>query len=339
MPPEIVPVSAKRLPRADYRLVEVVRTGLAPAIDAGGAVLAVSGGGDSMALLAIVALLDAELRRAGGAERLNWQVAVVDHGLRAEAACEQDQVCSVAEELGWEAKVLDGRTDTDDEAELRRVRYLALRRHAADKRLAWIATAHHRDDQVETVLFRLVRGAGLRGLGGMAPRSRDLLRPLLDVGRAELRGFLERRRLAWSEDASNATSRYARNRIRHTLIPAFVAALGDDALDRIPAMARRMRLDDAYLTAEAQRFVVAAERGRDHALDLLALAEIPQALAGRVLRSWYERQGGRPSLGVRELEFLEAFLAAARHGSGIRLGNLALTLTAGRLHARRTGAS
>ncbi|MFT4570851.1 MAG: tRNA(Ile)-lysidine synthase [Hyphomicrobiaceae bacterium] len=241
---------------------------------------------------------------------------------------------SVCDACSIPGSVLDAGAAGDDEAGLRKARYAALREHAADHRLPWIATAHTRDDQVETILFRLARGTGRRGLSGISPVRNGLLRPLLDASRQELRDFLQRRQLAYCEDSSNDSDRYARNRIRHTVVPAFREALGEDALDRVPAMARRWRLDEEYLGSEVERFTIWCERGPKGELDLAALDQCPLPLRGRILRRWFERRDGRPTLGVAEIEILEGLVIAAPHAQ-IDLGTLHVARAPGRLTASR----
>ena len=105
----------------------------------------------------------------------------------------------------------------------RRERYRFLRRIRAETGAAAVAVAHTRDDQAETLLMRLLRGAGATGLGGMRPRSGRLLRPLLEVAREEVLSHLRDRGLEWKEDPSNEDLRHLRNRVRHELLPSLEA--------------------------------------------------------------------------------------------------------------------
>lgn len=181
-------------------------------------VVAVSGGADSMALLAVLWEL---------AERLGieLEVATVDHGLRASARAEGDLVKARAEALGlrWHGLAVDvaearrGRASLQDAA--RRVRLAALETLAQRVGASRVALGHQADDQAETVLFRVVRGTGLAGLAGIPYRRGPFIRPLLDVTRAEIARYLERRSLPFVEDPSNADPRFARSRIRHQLLP------------------------------------------------------------------------------------------------------------------------
>jgi len=191
-------------------------------------VVAVSGGPDSVALL----LALHELARSEFAPALT--VAHLHHGLR-ETTAEEDRlfVENLAARLGLPCET--GRADVPTEAErpgigieeaarnLRR-RFLAdvARRAGAGK----VALGHTADDRVETVLFRILRGTGVEGLAALEPRAPldadariEIIRPLIDVTRAEVVAFLKARGQEWREDETNRSRRHARNRIRHELLP------------------------------------------------------------------------------------------------------------------------
>jgi tRNA(Ile)-lysidine synthase len=181
-------------------------------------VVGVSGGPDSMALVHALSRL---------APRLGIEVeaATVDHGLRPEARAEAQLVRTWIEALGlaWHGLRVDvaaarqGRASLQDAA--RRARLGALEELGA-RRNARIALGHQADDQAETVLFRVVRGTGLRGLAGIPYRRDPFIRPLLDATRGDVRRYLARHRVPSIEDPSNADARFARARIRHQILPA-----------------------------------------------------------------------------------------------------------------------
>jgi tRNA(Ile)-lysidine synthase len=181
-------------------------------------IVAVSGGPDSMALLHALAKLAPRLG-------IDVEVATVDHGLRPEARSEAELVRGQARALAlpWHGLRVDvaaarrGRASLQDAA--RRVRLGALAEFAA-RRGARVALAHQADDQAETVLFRVVRGTGLRGLAGIPYERAPFIRPLLDVSRAEVARYVARHGLPVVDDPSNADPRFARARIRHRLLPA-----------------------------------------------------------------------------------------------------------------------
>jgi tRNA(Ile)-lysidine synthase len=179
--------------------------------------VAVSGGPDSVALLHALREL---------APRLGFvltAVAHVNHQLRG-AESEQDQrfvgALAAGLGLGWECRQAPPAGSGNLEQAARRLRQAFFRelieRGVADR----VALGHTRDDQAETVLFRLLRGAGPAGLAGILPVTADgMVRPLLEVSRREVRAYLQTHGLAWREDSSNRSPRFARNRIRQELLP------------------------------------------------------------------------------------------------------------------------
>jgi len=185
-------------------------------------VLAVSGGLDS------VVLLDAACTSFTGEELV---VASFDHGTGAAAQAAAKLVETIGSSKGL--RVIVGRAERSlgTEAEWREARWRFLRSLARDAR-ATIATAHTRDDQVETVLMRVLRGAGARGLAGLYASS-DVMRPLLGHSRREIAQYARSRALTWIEDPSNVSRRFFRNRVRHDLLPALRRArprIDDDLL-------------------------------------------------------------------------------------------------------------
>jgi tRNA(Ile)-lysidine synthetase-like protein len=179
--------------------------------------VAVSGGPDSMALLHVLW----EARERLG---ISLEVAAVDHGLRAGAAAEIQLVRERAEALelpfatvAVQVRRERRRASLQDAA--RRARLEALAGLAAARGARRIALGHHADDQAETILFRIVRGTGLRGLAGIPYRRDPFVRPLLDVRRADILRYLARRSIPFMTDPSNADPRFARARIRHQILP------------------------------------------------------------------------------------------------------------------------
>lgn len=193
--------------------------------------VAVSGGPDSLCLLDVL---------ARQATRRNWRlgVACLDHGLRPESRAEAERVRAEAEARGLrffsvrqDVKARARRRKLSIEAAAREARYSWLTKTARQHGFDAIATGHTADDQAETVLLRLLRGAGSTGLAamradGIVPGSRPplrLLRPLLTTTRAEVEAYVATRKLDPSQDASNADPAYTRNRVRRELLPALEA--------------------------------------------------------------------------------------------------------------------
>ncbi|MFP4570930.1 tRNA lysidine(34) synthetase TilS [Rhodosalinus sp.] len=255
--------------------------------------VAVSGGGDSMALL--------HLARAWARSRdIALHAVTVDHGLRPEAAAEAGFVAAAAAALDVPHTILrwqgwDGRGNLQDAARQARRRLIA--RWAAGQGIAAVAQGHTLDDQAETVLLRLARGSGVDGLAGMAAVTRTAgvtwLRPLLGERRAELRQWLAASGLSWVEDPSNDDSRFARVRARGLL--AELAPLGLDA-PRLGRTARAMRrarevLDNAAVDLAARAAEVTAGAV---AIDRTPLAAAPEDTRLRLVAGAIALIGGRP---------------------------------------------
>jgi tRNA(Ile)-lysidine synthase len=209
----------------------IARSGL---IQPGDVVLvAVSGGLDSVVLLHLL-----RFGLAGRAPRL--AVAHFDHAMRPGSAAEADWVAGLC--AAWELPLERGRADPAprSEAEARAARYRFL--HEAAERVGAnrIATAHHADDQAETVLFRIIRGTGLRGLAGIPERRGPIIRPLLPFRRAELAAYARAAGLRFREDPTNLVLGYARNRLRHDVLPRLerIAPGASVALVRLAQEAR-----------------------------------------------------------------------------------------------------
>ncbi|SFG62200.1 tRNA lysidine(34) synthetase TilS [Sulfitobacter dubius] len=227
---------------ADAALAEGLLAGLGGALPPRLGV-AVSGGGDSMALLS---LLHGLCKVAG----THLEVVTVDHGLRPEAAAEADLVARCAGDLGLHHETLqwrgwDGQGNLQNAA--RHARYALMADWAARRDLPCIALGHTADDQAETVLMRLARRAGVDGLAAMAPQSQrqgvTWLRPLLSARREALRDYLRRAGLEWVDDPSNDDPRYTRIQTRQTL--AALAPLGLDVETLAEVASNMARARDA----------------------------------------------------------------------------------------------
>src|SRR5690606_7110870 len=211
-------------------------------------VVAVSGGPDSVALLHV-------LTRLKDQESLDLVVAHLNHRLRGRSADEDAAfVGSLAERWGLPAVVEEA-----DVARMARQRGVGIQEAAREARYAFfsrvaeawgaarIALAHHADDQVETVLFRLIRGTGTRGLAGIPPVRGPIIRPLIDVSREDIVAYCRRHRLPYRTDPSNRDMRYRRNRIRWELIPLLEERYNPRVREAIVRMARILRDEDDFL--------------------------------------------------------------------------------------------
>ncbi len=257
-------------------------------------VAAVSGGGDSVALLHLL------VGMAAG-RPLTVRVAHLDHALRRGSRADRVFVERLARRLGLDCLCerrpvgeLRRRGESPEEA-ARRVRRDFLREAARTLGADRIATGHTLDDQAETVLMRLARGAGPRALSGMAARGPGpFVRPLLGIERSELRVFLARRGLEFREDPSNRDLRFDRNRVRRLVVPVLAEALNPRAPRQIVAAAERLREDAECLDEMARvEFGHLGRRTRGGAVVLQAdrLAALRAPVARRVARLALEVAG------------------------------------------------
>lgn len=188
----------------------------------------------------------------------------------------------------------------------REMRYAFLRDTARQTGAQLIATAHTANDNGETLLLHLARGTGLQGLCGIAPKNGALIRPLLTTSRREIEDYLRFWGLPWREDPSNREDVYARNRVRHQVVPQ-LEALYPGVLSRLTETALRLRRDEEYLSAQAQRGLDRVREGPDGSLSLPAedVASLPQPLAVRAARALLARMnGGDDRCGAAHLEAL-----------------------------------
>ena len=259
----------------------------------GPGVVAVSGGADSVAMLRALA---AECPPGG------LVVAHLNHQLRGPAGdSDAAFVAGLLPNLPHRVESIDVRAlagGDNLEATARRVRYDFLARVARSTGAGWVATGHTLDDQAETVLHRLVRGSGLRGLRGIAAARElvagvRLVRPLLTVSRGEVIAYLRAIGQEWREDETNRDPAFTRNRIRHELLPllrTFNPAIAD-VLGRLAAQA-----DEAFREVEgaAADLLGTAERPRAGSvcvLDRAPLAAAPPSLVREVLNLLWTREG------------------------------------------------
>ncbi len=263
--------------------------------------VAVSGGADSTALLLLLSELAPKLG-------LDLHVAHFDHRLRPRASAKDAQyVADLAQSHA--ATIRIGRADAPPSSEdaARELRYAFLRRAAGEVGATRIATGHTRDDQAETVLLHATRGSGLAGLAGMRPRRDDIVRPLLAIGRADTEALCAEAGVTPLEDRSNRDLQFARNRIRHRVLPQ---------LERINPQARAAlaRLADAAAAA-AGAALHNAEQALDAAAtpDALALDRLHAAVRDDALALAWSRATGR-ALSARHRAALTA-LASSRDGS------------------------
>jgi len=293
-------------------------------------VAAVSGGSDSVALAWILR----ELSEAG-ALRLT-AIAHLDHSLRGAESARDAAFCrDLAAELGvpFDVEAVDvaslakANGQSIEEAG-REARYAFFDRVRARTTADAVATGHTRDDQAETVLMRVFRGAGTKGLAGIPPRRGAIVRPLIDLRRVELVGWLDAHSRRWVEDSTNADRAVTRNWIRHALLPEITARFGDGVIDVLARGADLARADDSVLSEIAREVAPGIQTSVGHGIDLSvpALCVQPLAIRQRVVRGVLKRSGGGPSAA-----HVEAVLRMAESGqpARLRLGQRLLELSGG----------
>ena len=283
------------------------------------ALIGVSGGRDSVALLHILA--------ARGHRLI---VCHLDHALRRESRQDAQFVREFAARLGCECVVhrenvatLARKTKCSVETAAREARLAFFLQVARRRGVHRLFLAHHADDQVETLLFNLLRGSGATGLGAMRAETTrgelQILRPLLGVWREGIDRYVAEHALEFREDASNADLRHTRNRLRHEVVPQLSRIFGREVRRALWRSAEILREEDALLAASPE--LVAAH---DHELPLAVVKPLPVALQRRLILAWL-RARGVANVGFEEVEGVRGLLAGA----------VAKVNLPGDLHARR----
>jgi tRNA(Ile)-lysidine synthase len=296
--------------------------------------VAVSGGADSVALLCLLLELRAELG-------IVLSVAHVNHKLRGEEADEDERfVAKLAGQHGLELHVCEARVNgkrssgksSGIEAAARELRYGFFRQLAREGRVTKIATAHTLDDQAETVLLRIFRGTGIRGLSGIHPRIvfeerghafGELVRPLLGFRRAALQEFLREQGQSWREDSSNRDIAFLRNHVRHRLLPIIGEEFGEAAIEHMGELAEIARAEEEHweqVHPEVRgQGGGAAETRQAASLPGLAVAPLltlPLAAQRRLVRAWLETH--MPDLSI-SFQLIEGALELTCGAAGKKL--------------------
>ena len=290
--------------------------------------IACSGGVDSVVLGHALCQLRSPLG-------LDLRLGHVHHGLRGEEA---DADAAWVRELGskWDVPVLDVRVNplTSREGQssrtrptlqeaARRTRYDALWALAERAGARHVATAHNLDDQAETVLLRLFRGAGPDGLGGIPERSPDgrIVRPLLGVPRSEVTRFARAEGLVWREDATNLDTKYARNRLRHDWLPGLTEEFNPRLLRAIGDLAEALRRDGEWIgdLVDGQLEQVSVAEPDGLRIHPEPWNELPEGLARRLVHRLLASAGAsRDTTRTHVLRCVD-FLRNARPGTHIEL--------------------
>lgn len=278
---------------------------------------AVSGGADSMYLLCRLLALGFDVAAAHynhglrGAESDRDELFVRDF-------CAQKGIPFISESGDTASYALARRMGVEEAA--RTLRYDFLERAADSMGACVIATAHTANDNAETLLLNLARGTGLKGLGGIPPSRGRIRRPILDVTRDEVTAYLHDQGIGFVEDSTNLLDEYARNRVRHEIVP-LLERVNPAFIRAANSAAGLLRRDEAYLQELAEQFI--AEFGDGNSLAASALTARPWPVASRAVRL----MAGRELSAVH----VEAALKVARDGGAANLPGLRVAKTGDRL--------
>ncbi len=311
-------------------------------------VLAVSGGPDSTALMWLASRWCKSLKT-----KPKLIAVTVDHGLRKESKQEAADVARLARKLGIEHRTLrwiGKKPSAGLQQAARTVRYRLLAETARKLKASHILTAHTLDDQAETVLIRMIRGSGLRGLAAMQRISQlgggepsvQLVRPMLDVPKARLIATLKAAKIAYAEDPSNRDPRFTRARLR-----GLMGELAREGLtaSRLAQLARRLRRADRALEAAVDRAEDKFASRPSEAtivLDAVGFARLPAEISLRLLGRAVMETGDEGPVELSKLESLNAGLKSAQNATQPRfrrsLAGALVTLSGSKILVERAPA-
>jgi len=269
--------------------------------------VAVSGGADSVFLLHA-------LRELAPRWNLELSVVHVDHGIRGQASQDDAEfVRSLAAKFELPFHILRANLPAmagnleEAARDARRGFFGGLMEKEMVNR---IATGHTRNDQAETVLYRMLRGSGLAGLSGILPVTKEgLVRPLLEIERGEIECWLRERAIAWRTDETNRDISYARNRLRHEILPQLREQFNPRLDEALANMATLAQDEESYWAAELDRYPVPHQT-----LNALELAKMPIAVARRLIRRAIKCVKG--DLRLIDFQHVERVLKMAHAGRG-----------------------
>ncbi len=296
--------------------------------------IAVSGGADSVALLAALVAIAPSLR-------LELHVLHVDHQLRPESSRDAGFVMDFAQRLGVPAEVARVRVAPGGslEASARAARHGALEAAAARVGATHIALGHTADDQAETVLMRLLEGAGVRGLAAIPPVRGRIIRPLIETRRRDVEAALHAGGLDWVEDETNRDLKFLRNRVRHELLPLLASGYDGDvvpALTRTAALAREATQALDQLAAHELGRLATTEADGAITLPLGPLRALPSFVAPEVLRQAAARLGGTAPLRAWAHRGLARVAATPPPRRPFRLGGVIVAVSGERVRLGHT---
>ena len=261
----------------------------------GSVLVGLSGGADSAALLHILCQLSKSLG-------FTVYAAHVNHGLRGTAADADERFSeALCKQLGVEFYVL--RADVKGEAKKRGmseelagrcVRYEFFDKLAAENNIDRIATAHHKNDNAETILMNFVRGTGIKGLCGIPYTRGNIIRPLLDSTRSEIERYCGENGIEYVTDLTNLDTVYTRNKARHILIPEIEREFNPAFVDTITHNAQLLMVEEDYMSSETERAYT--DTVSDGAADVEKLCKLHPAIALRVIRKMTDAVCGKEDI-------------------------------------------
>jgi len=290
--------------------------------------VAVSGGGDSMALGFL-------LWQFANKHKIELHILTVDHGLRTDSAIEAKKVATwvknwpsaVHKTLKW----IGDKPKTRIQEEARKARYALMADYCSKQKISYLFLAHHGDDQVETFLFRLAKGSGLDGLAVMPALQKQgaltLVRPLLEARHEDLIAVCKKNKLNWVEDPSNDSDKYARVRLRQSQEALEREGLTTDRVLTLSKRLTRVRKALEQLTETAEKYCLLKRRSERIEIDLEKFLIQPEEIGLRILQNGITCLGGKraypPSLQILEsitsqIYESDAFRAATLGGCVIR---------------------
>ena len=283
-------------------------------------VAGVSGGADSVCLLFVLKELQKTVN-------FRLEAVHVEHGIRGkESVADAKFVETLCKTAGIPfhlyscdvpAYALKQKLSLEEAA--RKLRYLAFEEVSKKSGANKIAVAHNENDQAETILWNLVRGSGLKGLGGMKAVNGNLIRPLLGSSRNEIEAYLREQKQEWRTDASNLEAVYTRNKLRNKVLPLLTEELNFQAVRHIAAAGGRMQQVEAYMErqGECRALELGELRGNQVWLRREKLLAEEAVLQSYILRYWLEKLGvGLQNISAGNLEDLKEL---AKQISGKRL--------------------
>ncbi len=259
----------------------------------------ISGGPDSITMLRVLAELKEEYS-------LNILVAHLDHKFRGEESSEDRRFCEGLAK-GYGIEIISEEIDVprisrekgiSPEEAARFARYDFFKRIAKERGITKIAVGHTRDDQAETVLMRIIRGTGMKGMGGISPvkdmQGFKIIRPLIELSRKEVEGFISEAGLKFRIDSSNKKTIFTRNKIRLGLIPYLEKEFNPNIKEVLANMAENLQVEDEFLERYAKRKSKGMSKVRDRAItiDLKKFKKQPEAIRKRILRAVFEELKG-----------------------------------------------